>query len=892
MPLSVGDKLAHYEILGPLGAGGMGEVYKARDTQLQREVAIKVLPQAFAKDPERFARFDREAKILAALNHPNLAMIHGLAESHGGRALVMELVPGETLGDRIKRGAMPLAEALAVARQIAEALEAAHEKGVIHRDLKPGNVMITPSGLVKVLDFGLAVMAAPPQPYDPENSPTITLNMTQAGTVMGTAAYMSPEQARGEILDQRTDIWAFGVILYEMLTGSRLFKGSDVGQIVAEVLTQEVNFSRVPPQAVRLLQRCLERDRRKRLRDIGEFPFFLEDAPRIAFKKSTALPWVLAGAIAAVFAAGLWAFGRTVSKPDRPLVRLNVDFGPEAVGGPNLGAVMSPDGTRLVFAARSSSGTQQLATRTLDQAQATLLKGTENASSPFFSPDGEWIGFFAGGQMKKVSVHGGASITICDIGLPLGASWGEDQNVVFVPYIVNPLMRVSSAGGKVEAITKVAEKGDATHRWPQVLPGGRAVLFTTHKIVTGFDDAQIEAVTLSTGQRKTVLRGGYFGRYVGVSGQPGFLVYAREGGIFGVGFDPNSLELHGTPIPLIDDVAANADSGNGQFDVSKNGTLLYKRGKGPARTWPILWLDNSGKTEPLVAEPGAYYTPKFSPDGTRLALTVDRGDKGREIEVYDLTRHTMTRLTFSGEVNLFPVWTPDGRFIAFESSSTTGYGIGLVRSDGSGKTIRLLEHTGLMIPVSFSPDGTRLAYYETNPETNFDIWTVPFDGSDAEHPKVGKPEPFLNTPFAELNSAFSPDGGWLAYTSNESGRQEVYVRPFSGPGGKVRISSGGGNNAIWAANKRDLYFRSPDNRIMVTGYTVAGGSFAAETPRKWSDTPTGQTPFGRDVTLASDGKRFAVFPRREAAAEESGTLHVTFLFNFLDELRRKVNADK
>ncbi|MEO8097782.1 MAG: protein kinase [Acidobacteriota bacterium] len=894
MPLSAGTILGTYEILGPLGAGGMGEVYRARDTDLQRDVAIKVLPQALARDPEQFARFDREARILAALNHPNIAMIHGLVESDGGRALVMELVPGETLRDRLKRGAMPLAEALKVARQIAAALETAHEKGVVHRDLKPGNVMITPTGLVKVLDFGLAVMTPPQHPGDPDNAATLTMSLTQFGTVMGTAAYMSPEQARGEKLDQRTDTWAFGVVLYEMLTGSRLFKGANVSEILAQVLTHEADLSKVSPQVTRLLRRCLERDRNKRLRDIGEVPFLLEDASSMAPGKETSFKWVLAAGLAAVLVVGVaalsWEFFGTPRPADRALVRLNVSFGPEAVQGPNLSAVISPDGTRLVFIARSPGGKPQLATRVLDQAQATLLAGTENAAAPFFSFDGEWVGFFAGGQMKKVSVHGGAVVTICDSAVALGASWGENQNIVFAPGIVNPLLQVSSAGGKPEAITKVAENGDATHRWPQVLPGGRDVLFTSHKIVTGFDDAQIEAVTLSTGKRKILLRG-YFGRYVGVSGQPGYLVYVREGSVFAVGFDPDSLEIHGNPVPLIDDVAANSDSGNGQFDVSQ-ATFLYRRGKGLARTWPILWLESSGKTEPLVRELGAYYTPKFSPDGTRLALTVDRGDKGREVEVYDLQRNTMTRLTFSGEVNLFPVWTPDGRFIAFETSTATGYGIGLVRSDGSGKTIRLLEHTGLMIPVSFHPDGTRLAYYETNPETGFDIWTVPFDGSDAEHPRAGKPEPFLNTTFAENNPAFSPDGRWVAYTSNESGRGEVYVRPFSGPGGKTRISVDGGNNAMWRGDGKDLYFRSPDSRIMVTGYTATKDSFVAGGPREWAPTLTGVTPFARDVTPAPDGKRFAVFPRREPPAEEAGTANVTFLLNFLDELRRKMISGK
>ena len=871
--------IAHYRIVSKLGEGGMGAVYRASDTKLNRDVAIKVLPDAFAQDVERMVRFEREAKVLASLNHPNIAAIYGIED----RALVMELVDGSTLADRIKEGgALPFTEVVNMACQIADALVAAHEGGIVHRDLKPANIKITSAGVVKVLDFGLAKVARVTSLQSVDE--TQPLSLTNAVTILGTPSYMSPEQAQGQAADKRADVWAFGVVLYEMSTGRRLFKGSNATEVLAAVLTREPDWDNVPEGARRLLRRCLEKDPKRRLRDIGEARFILEEPLPPAATRARPLMWMAAaGVLTAALATSLWISGRAPLLPDRPLVRLNVDLGPEAVPGSVLETKISPDGRRLAFIARAPDGKPQLAIRPLDRSQTTLLAGTENAVAPFFSLDGQWIGFFADGKLKKIAVQGGAVVTIANANAAAtGASWGDDQTIV-TSGILSHLQSVSANGGAfhrllTKAGTRLGEQGDATHRWPQILRGGRAVLFTSHKIVTGFDDAAIEAVVVATGERKTVLRGGYYGRYVASGAHGGYLLYVREGTLFAVSFDPDSLTVRGTPTPVLDDVAGDSDSGAGQFDFG-SGTLVYRSGAGPIRKWPILWLDSSGKTEPLLAEPGAYYTMRFAPDGKRLALMVDHGDKGREIEVYDWQRGSLTRLTSTGEITAFPVWSPDGKYIVFEANSPHGYGIAAIRSDGSGTMQRLGENNSLMIPFSFSPDG-HLVY------TGGGAWSALFDTSDPDHLKLGKP---VRLGDVGGSPNVSPDGHWIAYRSEESGRSEVYVRPFPGPGAKWQISIGGsGYTSIeWAPNGRELYFVGPDNRMMVADYRATGDSFIPGKPRVWSNTPIGVTPFPRNFSMSPVGKRFAVMPPRSVAVEE-GSVHVTFVLNFLEELERRL----
>jgi serine/threonine-protein kinase len=868
-----GRRIGFYQILSLLGSGGMGEVYRAKDTKLKREVALKVLPDAFASDPERMARFQREAEVLAALNHPNIAQIYGLED----RALVMELVEGENLPSPL-----PVETALNYARQIAEALEAAHEKGIIHRDLKPSNIMITAAGVVKVLDFGLAA-----QSRELEEGESSSVSPTRSGMIIGTPAYMSPEQARGEPVDRRADIWAFGVVLYEMLTGKEAFGRDTPSDTLAAVLKDEPEWDRVPQRAQRLLRRCLEKNPKQRLRDIADAMALIDDTPTGTVPRPRKLPWFVAAAltvIAAVLGFGWWRATRPVH---RPLMRFSVDLGPEAVEGLLITAAISPDGTRLAFVARGPGGKEQLATRLLEQAQATLLPGTENAADPFFSPDGQWVGFFADGKMKKISVQGGAVVTLCDASGARGASWGEDGSIIVTlgGGLDGGLSRVPDAGGTPQAITKPGDKGEATHRWPQILPG-EAVLFTGHTVLADYDNASIEVLSLKTGKWKTVQRGGYFARYV----PSGHLLYIHQGKLFAVGFDLDRLEVRGTPAPLLEDVAAHMSISGGQYDISRNGTFVYLTGVSSTASWPVAWMDSSGKTQPLRA-PGEYYAPRFSPDGKRLALSVASG-KGGDIQIYDWQHDTMTPLTyFPQKANTLPVWTPDGKHIVFRAQAPGRFLLYWIRTEGLGEAQLLLESKSQLAPYSFSPDGKRLAYSEQNVDTGFDLWTLPLDVSDPEHPKPAEPELFLRTPINEAEPAFSPDGRWIAYTSNLSGRGEVYVGPFAGPPGKVQISNGGGRHPIWSGNGRELFYLAPDSRIIVATYTEKSDSFVPDKPRPWSDTEILDPPSGhRNFDLLPDGKRFAVFPRPDASGEQKGSVHVTVLLNFFDELRRRVPA--
>jgi Tol biopolymer transport system component len=857
-----GSQLGPYRIEGALGAGGMGRVYRAVDTRLGRKVAIKISAKEFTD------RFQREARAISALNHPHICTLHDVGPNY----LVMELVEGETLAARLKKGKLSIDDALRYGGQIAAALAEAHSKGITHRDLKPGNIMIGKNG-VKVLDFGLAKVA----PASAGES------LTATNAVMGTPAYMAPEQREGKECDARTDIYALGLVLREMTTD-------------------------LPPQLAHVVERCLANDPDERWQAASDVRRELEwagkevgQAPappvRAGFNK---LLLAVAGALVlALIVAGTlhWRATRPV---DRPLMRFSADLGPEAVKGPSITAAISPDGTRLAFVARGPAGKEQLATRLLDQAEATLLPGTENAVDPFFSPDGQWIGFFANGKMKKISVQGGDAVTLCDAPAARGASWGEDASIIVTLTAGGGAAAVGlsrvPAGGTPQAITNPGDKGEVTHRWPQILPGGQAVLFTGTRERGNFDNASIEVLSLKSGQWKVVQRGGYFGRYLATSNGAGHLVYVHQGTLFAVGFDLDRLEVRGTPAPLLKDVAGNAAFGGGQYDVARNGTLVYLSGKSSYPGWPVAWMDSTGKTQPLLAAPGLYNTPRFSPDGKRLALAVGPVLSG-DIQVYDWQRDTMTPLTFT-QTNVRPIWTPDGKHIAFESLSPAAASIRWIRADGAGEAQPLLEGQDRVNPYSFSPDGKRLAFAEQSVDTGSDLWTLPLEVSDPDHPKPGKPELFLRTRFDEREPAFSPDGRWIAYTSNESGRDEVYVRPFPGGApsgsGKWPISTGGGWHPIWSPKGRELFYETPDNHIMVAAYTASADSFAPEKARPWSNMQILEPNTGViwNLDLAPDGKRFAVFPRPEATGEQKGSVHVTVLLNFFDELRRRVPAGK
>jgi len=793
-----GQCLGPYRIECFLAAGGMGEVYRATDTRLHREVAIKVSAARFSE------RFEREARVIASLNHPNICQLHDVGPNY----LVMELVEGPTLADRIKRGALPLDEALAIARQIAEGLEAAHEKGRVHRDLKPANVKITPEGLVKLLDFGLAKTAEEPAAaVDPSDSPTQTISATRAGVILGTAAYMSPEQARGAPLDKRADIWAFGCVLYEMLTGRQAFQGETISDILAAVLKEEPDWSAIPPKAQPLLRRCLVKDPKQRLRDIGDAMPLLEAAPEQA-PAQRPWPWLVAAVLAVGFcvaAMGWWRATRPA--PLRSLVRSSVELSPDTTVPRSSGGrlALSPDGTRIAVVEQIAAFKFRLATRRLGQSELAPLSGTEGAKMPFFSPNGQWIGFFADGKLKKVAVEGGFPVTLCDAPNAMGASWGDDDNIIaalnggsMAPQNGGSgLSRISSSGGAPVPVTELnREKGETAHIYPQVLPGSRAVLFISSL-------GNIDVLSFKTGERKTLQGGGVsFGRYL----SSGYLVVGRtvDAGdlntLFAAPFDLSRLALTGAAQPVLQDVSFTSGSPHWNIDFSQNGTVAYVSGKGLSSDRTIYWLDGTGKTQPLHLIPGSYFVPRFSPDGKRLAFQRQTRPGRGDVWVKDLERETTWRLTSLPGQNGWPLWAPDGKSIVFAASNPAAPGMYWIGADGAGEPQRLTDKKW-QIPMSFSLGGKWLAYEQQSAEGHWEIWTAPIEGDrdrGDSRVRLGRAEPFQRTAFDEGEPAFSPDGRWLAYQSNETGTYEVYVRPFPGPGSKWAISTGGGQFPIWS----------------------------------------------------------------------------------------------
>jgi serine/threonine protein kinase/Tol biopolymer transport system component len=908
--LEPGASIGPYRIGQLLGVGGMGEVYRARDSKLGRDVAIKVLPPHLTSNPERLVRFEREARLLASLNDPHIGAIYGVEESDGRRALVMELVEGEDLSQRIARGPIPLIEALPVARQIAEALEAAHEHGIVHRDLKPANVKLRDDGVAKVLDFGLAKVIEPTSSADegPVSGPTPPVHATDAGTIVGTAAYMSPEQARGKAADKRADVWAFGVVFFEMLNGRPLFTGETAAETLASVIGQEPDVETLPPgtpAAIRaLIGRCLTKDPRNRLQAIGEARIAIEraiaqfDAPesfeaRQRTAASTprplwhrALPWAFAAVAFGGAGLAFWAPRRTTA-PRAPL-RLTAELGVDAslATGPVDALAMSPDGTTVAFVARKDAlGPAQLYVRPINQLEATALRGTDDASSPFFSPDGQWVAFFSRGALKKVSIAGGAAITVCDAPNGRGGHWAEDGTIVFSPdsQPLVELLRVSSAGGTPEPLTSSVE-GEHWQRWPQLLPGGKAVLYTGDGAPGDATHANLVVQPLPSGPRKIVQRGAYHGRYL----PSGHLVWIQNGALVAARFDLDKAEVTSKWVTAALGVASDAGSGAAQFAVSSVGTLVYLQGPSPGGAVPIHWLHPDGKTTMLRSTPANWFNLALAPDGRRLALQISTEGQN-DIWIYDWTRDTLTRATTTeGAVNTEPIWTPDGSRIAFASRSAAPAALNIYwkHADGTGDTLRLTDSENRQLARSWHPSGRFLAFEEQTSATNWDLMVLPLHPGNASEWKPGQPSVFLDSPAVERKPMFSPDGRWLAYDSDESGRQEVYVRPFPGPGGKWRISSDGGTFGTWSRTKQEIFY-GRDGQIMVAPYTADGDSFRAEPPKLVPNaryTVRGQT---RMFDLHPDGKRFALAAAPEALAGGKQD-RVVFVFDFFEELRRIV----
>jgi Tol biopolymer transport system component len=865
MPLSAGTSLGPYEILAPIGAGGMGEVYKARDTKLDREVAIKVLPHLLAQDPERLARFEREAKVLAALNHPNIAQIYGLEQ----RALVMELVPGETL-----KGPLPLETALNYAKQIAEALEAAHEKGITHRDLKPANIMITPAGVVKILDFGMASVNQPSAASegDPSNSPTLTMRATQAGMIMGTAAYMSPEQAAGQTVDRRADIWAFGVVLWEMLTGQRLFTGDTIAHILADVLRAPIDFEKLPketPPAIRdLLRRCLDRDVRNRLQWIGEARIAIQKyvadpkggakASEQAEARPTKFLWPAVAAMLGVAAAVLsFVHFREMPPPAPEPARFQIP-------APNKGALagfpdptISPDGRRVVFPA-VTEGVTRLWVRALDQLEPRPLAGTEGVSGlPFWSPDSRFIAFGVQGTLKKVEASGGPPQSLCSLpGTLLGGLWTGDGRIVFGT-LTTGLFQVAAAGGAASPVTLLDPKRhEVNHAFPALLPDGRHFLYTrstANAETRGIYLGTLEAGTRNPGPEQQApkrLLAEASSVVLARSLDPhitggGHVLFSREGTLMAQPFDSLRLEFSGDAVPIAEQVG-----GSGDFSVSSTGVLVYATRVGAGGARRLTWYDRQGKSLGTAGAPGLTGELELAPDGTRVAVvrTVPNGQPTTWVD--EFARGVSNRIT-PPDKSVRPVWSPDGNRLVFESASN----ISLKAASNAGNEEVLFKFERPTDSLDWSRDGRWFLYQETDPKTKHDLWALPMEPGKP----AGKPVPFLQTTADEREGKFSPDGRFVAYVSDESGMYEVYVASFPVPSLRVLISNGGGSQPRWRRDGKELLYFTPDAKLMSVDVTL-GGTFKAGVAKVVFQAPI----YGGGATaqhrwdMTADGQRFLI----------------------------------
>jgi serine/threonine-protein kinase len=889
--------LSQYRLVEQIGEGGMGVVWRAVDTTLDREVAIKILPEAFAADPERLARFEREGRLLASLNHPNIATIHGLQEDDGTRFLTMEWVPGEDLAERIARGPIPLDEALAITRSVADALQAAHNGGVIHRDLKPANIRITTAGEVKVLDFGLAkARESGPDPgtTDPAHVATITSAGTTPGAILGTASYMSPEQARGRPTGRRTDLWALGCVLYEMLTGRKAFEGETASDTLAAILRSEPDWTalrpRTPPSIRRLLRRCLQKDPERRLHSAADARIEIDEAgsepaeelphgilypPRRLARRW--LPWSIVSflAIAAVGVAAI--VGKLLSPPTPPPLHLavtlphNLDLRAAMAG--ELLAAVSPDGTRVAFTARDED-TVRLHLRSLDAPGVVAVPETEGASSPFFSPDGQWVAFFSEGKLKKVSVQGGSPVDLCDAPSGRGGSWASDGTIIASLSYTSGLSRIPAEGGMPEAVTAVdGSRNERTHRWPDVLPGGRAVLFTIGTLEQPgyYEDATIAVGDLSTGEVRPLIEGGSIARYAST----GHLIYSREGSLLAVPFDVGELRVTGPPATLMAGVDREATSGAVHFGVSRDGKLMYLPAGPESSEVSMVWVDREGRIETILETPKPYLTPRLSPDGTKVLVGVGPGLGDGDVWIHDLVSGSSTRLTFESDY-VSPIWTPDGRRVVYGVTRGGSVGVAWKAADGSDAEQMLFGERSEFVarPESWSPGGKTIIYNRGGGWGGLDLMTAA--------PGDEEPRPLLAGPESEGGITFSPDGHWMAYSSDESGQMEVYVQPYPGPGGKWQLSTDGGKGPIWSEDGREIFYT--DGRKLIAIPVSTTPSFTPGRPEVLFD-----FPFLRDVgpwpdyDVSPDGKRFLMFRRSADDPPHRRIRIVTSIGTLLDD---------
>ena len=893
MNLSPGSRLGHYDIVAELGEGGMGAVYRARDSKLNRDVAIKVLLASVADDADRLARFGREAQVLASLNHPNIAAIYGVEEG----ALVMELVEGPTLADRLATGALPLDEALAIARQIAEALLAAHEAGIVHRDLKPANIKVRDDGTVKVLDFGLAKALDQGSGIGDRgsggaaNSPTITTPaMTQAGMILGTAAYMAPEQARGRAVDRRADIWAFGVVLFEMLTGRRAFEGDDISITLAAVLKDEVAWKALPADLPtplrRLLRRCLEKDPRRRLSSIGDARLEMDDVNTTPVEEALAsasasapatviaapaprssTPWIVAAlaTVVAVAAVVLWAPWRSEIDPPKASFEVRTETGGGV--GPLLMLALSPDGRQLV-ARVTEQGVSKLWLRPIERVNGTTLPGTDGGTYPFWSADGRHVGFFADGKLKKVDTLGASPQTVADAAAGRGGTWNGDGVILFAPETNGGLVRVAASGGPQVPVTELdRSRGETSHRLPRFLPDGIHFLYLIQ--ATQGENTGIYLGSLASKDKKFLVTAATGPEFA----SPNLLLFLRESTLMAQRLDLATMELSGDAFQVAGGVDWDLSNGISGMTVSQNGVLAY-RGGGGGGARHLTWIDRTGKVEGIVGQPRLHENPRLSPDGTRLAAF--RPDGGGDIWIDDLARGSSTRFTFDAAADNVPVWSPDGKRIAFVSNRDGGISNLYVKdADGTATDELLLKTPHNKTINDWSADGRYILYSEDDPATKADLWVLPLAGD-------GKPTRVLATPFNERVASFSPDGRWIAYVSDEGGPRQVFVQRFPAAGGKWQVSTGGGSTSPrWRPDGTELYLDNGGTMLAVdlTG-TVPGGAFKAGVPQRLFQALMDLPPHNYDV--APDGRRFLIVSSRAA---QDGLAPIVVVLNWMTGLK-------
>ncbi len=910
----LGQTINHYKITAKLGEGGMGAVYQATDSRLGRQVALKILPEKFVEDPQRMGRFQREAELLASLNHPHISTIHGLEKSGNVRALVLELVEGPTLAERIAQGPIPVEEAHRLALEMTQALEVAHEKGIIHRDLKPSNVKITPDGKVKVLDFGLAkALETEMSEAELAKSPTLTLEATREGIVMGTAAYMSPEQARGKVVDKRTDIWSFGLILVEMLTGKGMYSGGSLTETIAAVIHQEPKLEELPKETPRksreLLERCLRKDPRMRLRDIGDARIALQEYLSDPTATSTELiepsppsplwqrltPWA---AVLLLAVAG-WYFMPSPAIPTGSVSRFEI----RARDGEVLdhrfrhGFALSEDGGKLAYVSRSREDPSKtgIHVRFFPQWGETPVSASENLWQPFFSPDGDLLGAYSDspgqtmGKLKKFPLDGAPATTICDCEEPYGASWGSDDNIVFACSAAGGLWRVSASGGQPRQITELdKEAGEVSHRFPHLLPGGKAVLFTVLRYEVDSVDwsqAEIAVQSLETGKRETLMKNGVDARY---ASNTGHFVFAREGTLMACPFDLASLTVTGKAFRVQEGVRQSIyvgdtvnETGAAHYALSASGSLAYVAGPLlPESKREVVWVDPSGREEATEITPKQYLALRLSSDLLRVA--VNTFYKRKEIWTHNLRRGVSTPQTLS-DLNYFPIWTFDDSSVVFGSNRSGQRNLFLMLVDRGNEAEHLSTSKHPQNPSSLSPDGSKLAFVEFDPKTGSDIWILSMEG--ARPAKV-----LLNTRFDETHPEFSPNGDWIAYVTNESGREDVQVRSFPDLGKRTPISTEGGTAPSWSKSGDKLFYRSVDHRKMMSvQITIDGNRLRAGNPvALFEGSYIGSSPIrsydvhpdGRFLMIRTDDKK------DRARLEEFYGNEVRIVLNWFEELKR------